>query len=61
MRYSHSFYLDLLGFLKNTFSDFFWGENEQGYYWGVRDTILFNKFPSLQELVDSISIFLKIE
>jgi len=60
MRYSQSFYLDLLGFLTNTFDDLYWGENKDGYYWGVRETIFLDNFSSLQELIDSISIFLKI-
>lgn len=59
MRYSHSFYLELLGFLKNKFPTFYWGENEDGYYWedSTRD-INFRGFNTLEELVNDISRYL---
>jgi hypothetical protein len=60
MRYSHSFYLDFLGFLKNKFPTFYWGENEEGYYWG--DTSVINGgFNTLRELTDHISNYLSLE
>lgn len=62
MRYSESFYLDLLGFLKNKFPTFYWGQDEDGYYWGdSEEGYKFIMFDSLQQLVDSISKYLKIE
>ena len=59
MRYSHSFYLDLLGFLKNQFPSICWGESEEGYYWedSSRDIDL-KTFNTLEDLVKDISRYL---
>jgi len=49
MRYNHSFYLDLLGFLRNTLPKFYWGEY-----------INRGEFETLQDLVEDISSFITL-
>ena len=64
MRYSHSFYLDLLGLLCNKFPDFYWGDDEPnlGYYWGDTNLDIHKDgFKTLQDLVDSISKHISLE
>lgn len=61
MRYSHSFYLDLLGLLSNKFPDFTWGEDDLGYYWKESNKEISKVgFESLQDLVESISGYLSL-
>ena len=67
MRFSQSFYLDLLSFLKDKFEGFYWGEDDSGYYWGDKDSdsneeyLHLNKFSSLQDLVESIFEYIHLE
>jgi len=63
MRYSQSFYLDLLGFLENKFPNFHWGSDTyEEYYWWVDGTDLGRKgLLTLQDLVDDISKHISLE
>lgn len=62
IKFSHSFYLDFLSFMRYKFPSIYWGENEKGYYWGDFSLdVYFESFNNLQELVESISNYLSLK